>query len=586
MGSVYRARDLHFPNVLKLVAIKEMINNAIDPIVRQVILQNLEREANILVTLKHEGIPEIYDFFSVNERSYLVLEFINGQNLEAIIRQAATPLKEDQVIAWAIQVCDVLVYLHGHRPEPVIFRDIKPSNIMINNENQVVLVDFGIAKHIKAGQKGTMIGTEGFSPPEQYRGEATPQTDIYALGATLHHLLTNRDPRLEAPFSFKDRQIRAINPLVSEDMEQIVNRALEYEPSNRYKSAADMKKELVSLARKTGNLPVFIPQNTTDNSGLEREKWRFKASDEIRGGVAVCEDVVYFGAYDKQLYALNARTGSVFWNFETRGGIITRPLCVEKQVIFGSEDGRIYSANQKTGQKQWDYSTEGPIRSSAKYAGGLVFFGSDDKSLYAWNLQLNQQLWSYKAEGPIRSTPFLSSDSLFFGSESNEFICLNYRGQLVWRQWTKKPVTSSPVISDGIVFFSCLDGLFYALDAQSGYVFWRFRMGKGSISSPAIAEDLLFFGCADGNIYAVDRTRAREAWRFKTDGQVCGSPVVHNGMVYCGSTDGKLYAVNSSNGRLRWSYSTAAGITGTPVIFEDTLVFGSLDCNLYALDIS
>ena len=156
-----------------------------------------------------------------------------------------------------------------------------------------------------------MIGTEGFSPPEQYRGEATPQTDFYALGATLHHLLTNRDPRLEAPFSFNDRHIREINPLVSEEMERIITKAIEYEPAKRYKSAVDIKKDLINLARKTGNLPVVVTQSTVVDDSPDRELWRFHAGYEIRGSIGASEGMVFFGAYDKRFYALQAQSGEV-----------------------------------------------------------------------------------------------------------------------------------------------------------------------------------------------------------------------------------------------------------------------------------
>ena len=211
MGSVYRARDMHFPNVTKLVAVKEMINTAPDPLVRETIVQNFEREANMLATLHHPSIPRIYDYFTVESRSYLVLEFIHGKDLEAIINETNGFLPENQVLSWAIELCDVLDYLHKHKPDPIIFRDMKPSNVMINHNGDVMLVDFGIAKTFQSGIKGTMIGTEGYSPPEQYRGEATPSADIYALGATIHHALTRRDPRLEPPFSFSERPLRRIN---------------------------------------------------------------------------------------------------------------------------------------------------------------------------------------------------------------------------------------------------------------------------------------------------------------------------------------------------------------------------------------
>jgi len=229
MGYVYRARDMNFTAV-RLVAVKEMISQVPDPSVRKTIFDNFEREANILATLRHPSIPRIYDYFTKDTRAYLILEFIHGSDLGAILEEVVDFLPENQIINWAIELCDVLAYLHSHKPEPIVFRDMKPSNVMITPQNHVILVDYNIAKVFQAGQKNTMIGTEGYSPPEQYRGSAAPSVDIYALGATLHHTLTLKDPRLETPFTFDDRPIRQINAAVSPELETVVEKAVKYNP--------------------------------------------------------------------------------------------------------------------------------------------------------------------------------------------------------------------------------------------------------------------------------------------------------------------------------------------------------------------
>ena len=180
MSAVYKGRDLHFPNVTKLVAIKEMINLAADPTMHEMIVRNFEREADILATLSHPAIPRIFDYFSQASSSYLAMEFIEGKDLETLLQDSKDFLPEEQIVTWAIELCDVLTYLHNHKPQPVIFRDMKPSNIMIDLHEHIRLIDFGIARVFQPGQKGTMIGTEGYSPPEQYRGEASPPGDIYA----------------------------------------------------------------------------------------------------------------------------------------------------------------------------------------------------------------------------------------------------------------------------------------------------------------------------------------------------------------------------------------------------------------------
>ena len=582
MGSVYRARDLHFPNVIKLVAVKEMINQAPDPVVRKTIVKNFEREANILVTLNHPSIPKIYDFFSDEKRSYLVLEYINGKDLEVILKSSTSPIREDQVIVWSIQICDVLDYLHTHKPEPIIFRDIKPSNIMINQSDHVILVDFGIAKIFKTGQKGTMIGTEGYSPPEQYRGDATLQTDIYALGATMHHLLTHRDPRLETPFSFADRPIRQINPAVSTELETIINTALEYNPANRFATASDMKLALVTLARRTGALPRSASASLSLAEQDVRPLWSFECEDEIRGTCTIDNGVLYVGSYDNNLYALDATKGQFMWKYATKGGVVAKPLVAENSIYFGSGDNKLYVVQAKTGKFLWNYATNGSIHCSPKIAEGHVFIGSDDGNLYAVNISTYQKSWEIRTEGAVRSSPFLTNDLLYFGCEANEFICSDYRGTVKWRYLTKRPVTSSPVVADGIVYFASQDANFYALDAKSGWVIWRFRMGKGSISSPALTENYLIFGSADNYLYCVDKSSSREIWRYKCDHQVSGSPFIYKEAVYCGTASGCFYSIDYKTGRLRWKYITGGAITGSATAFNDVIYVGSTDHKVYA----
>jgi outer membrane protein assembly factor BamB/tRNA A-37 threonylcarbamoyl transferase component Bud32 len=583
MGSVYRARDLHFPSVVKLVAVKEMVNRAPDPQVRKTIVQNFEREANILATLNQPSIPRIYDYFSEGDRSYLVLEFVNGKDLEAIINETDGFLPEEMILNWSLELCDVLSFLHGHKPDPIIFRDIKPSNVMINQQEHVVLVDFGIAKPFQVGQKGTMIGTEGYSPPEQYRGEATQLADIYSLGATLHHALTKRDPRLEPPFSFLERPLRKINPAVSVELETIINTALQYNPEDRFQSAEAMKDALLSAARKTGMLNrIGMPTAAIQAGGL-KPLWTFKCEDEIRSAATQFDGVVYVGSYDHNLYGLNMADGKFLWKYPTDAGIATRPAAFDGNIFFGSEDRRLHVVNAQTGKVVWTYYTEGCVRSSPRILENHVIFGSDDQYIHAVNLQTGRAAWKFESAAPVRSTPFMTNDAVYAGCESGEFYCLDFRGELKWRYKAKLAVTSSPIVVDGVVYFGSLDSSLYALDARAGWVIWRFRMGKGSIASPTLAEGMLFTGAADGFIYAIEARTAKEVWRFRADHQISGSPVIYKDSVYCGAADGHLYCLEYRSGRLRWKFKTQAAITSAPLVFDDIVYIGSADHYLYAL---
>jgi len=584
MGSVYRARDLHFPNVVKLVAVKEMINRAPDPLIRQTIVQNFEREANILATLTHPSIPRIYDYFTEGERSYLVLEFINGKDLEAIINDNPGFLSEEQVLTWGVELCDVLHFLHDHKPDPIIFRDMKPSNVMINQHHHVILVDFGIAKTFQSGQRGTMIGTEGYSPPEQYRGEATPLADIYALGATMHHALTRRDPRLEPPFSFPERPLRKINPAISEELEAVINTALQYEPKDRYQSAEEMKEALLAAGKKTGIL------NRIPDAGAAaipttalKPLWTFQTEDEIRSTPLYYDGMIFVGSYDHNIYALSGAEGKFIWKYPTDGGIVTRPAAYEGNIYFGSEDQRLHVVSARSGKVNWTYYTDGRVRSSPRIAEGHVFFGSDDHRLHAVNLMTGRPSWRAETAAPVRSSPFVTAEAVFVGCESGEFYCVDFRGEMKWRYKAKLAITSSPWVADGVVYFGSLDSSFYALDAKAGWVIWRFRMGKGSIVSPAVSEGMIFTGAADNFIYAIDARTAKEIWRFRTDHQVSGSPIIYKDSLYCGTADGNLYCLEYRTGRLRWKFTTMGPITAAPLVYDDVVYVGSADHTLYAL---
>ncbi|MCF6278497.1 MAG: PQQ-binding-like beta-propeller repeat protein [Anaerolineales bacterium] len=586
MGSVYRARDLHFPNVVKLVAVKEMLNLAPDAALRKTAIENFEREANILASLSHPSIPTVFDYFSDDEHSYLVLEFINGKDLEAILSETDGFLSVAQVVSWAIELCDVLHFLHTHKPDKIIFRDMKPSNVMLDVNGHIMLVDFGIAKQFQVGQKGTMIGTEGYSPPEQYRGEATHLADIYALGATLHHLLTRRDPRLEPPFSFEERPVHKSNPDVSAEIEAVIARALSYESADRFQTAIEMKEALTAAARQTGLLvrmaSSHAPSPLLSDEGI-KPLWKFKCEDDIRGTPIIYDGTIYIGCYDNNLYALDAGDGKFKWKYPTDGGVVSRPAVAEDNIYFGSEDHRLHVVSARSGSVSWTYYTEGPVRSSPRIAEGHVFIGSDDGYLHAVRTTSGRATWKFDAGAPIRSTPCVANELVYVGCESGEFFCLNFRGELKWRFKAKRAVTSSPLVQDQAVYFASADGLLYALDVSNGWALWRFRMGKGSVGSPAVADNLLFIGAADGIIYAIDRQTAKESWRFRAEHQVTSSPVVYKDALYCGSIDGQLYCLDYRTGRLRWKFATGKAITGTPLVYDDVVYIGSTDEHIYAL---
>lgn len=220
-------------------AVKEMLDNFTDAKERQEGIERFEEEANMLQRLAHPRIPRVYAHFKDEGRHYLTMDFVRGEDLEELLeREGAQP--EARVLEWADQICDVLHYLHTNG---LIYRDMKPSNVMIDKQyGGIKIVDFGIAKVFQPTQRGTQIGTPGYAPPEQYQGLATITSDIYALGATLHHLLTGRDPRDDQPFTFPD--VRQIKPFLSERTAKAISKALQMKPEDRFQTVAEFRDAL------------------------------------------------------------------------------------------------------------------------------------------------------------------------------------------------------------------------------------------------------------------------------------------------------------------------------------------------------
>jgi serine/threonine-protein kinase len=246
MGAVYLAKDRNLGDQPR--AVKEMIQSNIDESQHEKAINDFRRESMLLSSLEHQSIPTIYDYFYDDDanRFYLVMKYISGGDFLARLRNApAGRLDEKTVTDWACQVADVLNYLHKQNP-PIIYRDLKPANLMIDgNSGRVMLIDFGIARWVQKEEKGvTAVGTMGYAPPELFSGKVEPRSDIYSLGATMFHLLTGADPQDNPLLIFdfnKNPRPRQIAPSISNEMEAILMRAVEYKPEGRFRSAAEMR---------------------------------------------------------------------------------------------------------------------------------------------------------------------------------------------------------------------------------------------------------------------------------------------------------------------------------------------------------
>lgn len=205
----------------------------------EVVKQNLVAETDILKKLNHRHLPSIIDVIDMDDSFLIVMDYIEGITLKQVLeREGVQP--QEKVVEWAKQICDVLGYLHSRKP-PIIYRDMKPSNVMLKPDGNIMVFDFGTAREYKTGniEDTTCLGTKGYAAPEQYggHGQTDARTDIYCLGATLYHLLTGHNPS-QPPYVM--RPIRQWNPNLSSGLEQIILKCTAQDPNDRYQSCAEL----------------------------------------------------------------------------------------------------------------------------------------------------------------------------------------------------------------------------------------------------------------------------------------------------------------------------------------------------------
>ena len=291
MGAVYKAEDTQLGN--RLVALKEMSQSGLSPQEQKEAADAFRQEAFMLARLQHPNLPNIFDHFEENGRWYLVMSFIEGETLEDYldhIQGKKLPLEE--VLQIGTQLCTVLGYLHNQQPA-IIFRDLKPANIMRTSDGHIYLIDFGIARHFKPGQARdtAYYGSMGYAPQEQFgRAQTTPRSDIYSLGATLHQLLSGHDPS-SSPFRFPSLQ--SLVPTTPTGLTTLSTQMLEFDEDKRPASMLLVKQELQALASPVGPKPK--PPSPVPSPAQSVNVWAFGKQQLVTTLIfAVCYGIISY----------------------------------------------------------------------------------------------------------------------------------------------------------------------------------------------------------------------------------------------------------------------------------------------------
>ena len=628
MGFVYRAHDRLSG---KPVAIKEMIDRFTTRVERKEAIERFNREADMLCKLTHPSIPDFIEYFVENKRYYLVMNYIEGQDLASSIKTLSSSssgshalLPIHNVVRWSVKICEVLDYLHSQNP-PIIYRDLKPSNLIIDADGKMMLIDFGIARLFTPKVKATMVGTQGYAPPEQYRGESEPRSDLYSLGATLHHLLTGKDPQYEAPFHFE--AIRKLNPKVPVSLEKIVDKALRLIPADRFQSAKEFKtaltcmiaaeEEFTELDDEIRNivdeitdlkirknqflLPEEYQRYQKEGDILLQEKknvekklpdWRYFGGNPQRTGLSripssprgtlswkknIGEHIhaspvidhknrIYAGTIEGNYFCLTDQ-GEIEWVYDA-GESITASSCLDihSNSYFFTKEGVLIKLSPD-GEIQWSSFTGESVTSAPLVYKGMIYWG-DIEGFFHCCSDGGASQWTFDTHSPIYSAATIESSgkSLYFANFSGNLITLNQKGEQEWKRNLKAAATTvCPISANGIIYAGCEDGTLHAI-GHYGEKLWRFKTGGPIRSAPAIGKDgTIYVPSFSGYLYALDET-GREKWRFNAEDEIISSPVVSdNGTVFFVSEDGFLFSINSW-GKSRWWFDLGERVIASPAI--------------------
>ena len=459
MGAVYKAEDTELGN--RIVAIKEMSQKGLNQQEASEAVDGFKREALLLAGLMHPNLPRIYDHFAESGRWYLVMDFIEGETLESYLSKhpdARLPIQE--ALAISVQLCNVLDYLHTRKP-PIVFRDLKPSNILRTPDGQLYLIDFGIARHFKPGQaKDTMaFGSPGYAAPEQYgRSQTTPTTDIYSLGAMLHEMLTGEDPSLN-PFTFA--------PMTTgpSELQTLLDQMLDMNPTRRPANALQVKQELQHIA--SMDTSVLLSPMSKGQSGA----WWLSGQHTTKisqghlfttygrhidwiSSLAWSPDSTYIasGSYDRTVQIWDAATGDMYflynghvhrWGAGRVHSVFWSPDA--RTIASGSDDKSVQLIDASTGKWLFTYNQHSNSILAVAWSPDQRLIASAAGSItHIWDTSTYKTLVDYSGHKDAVQSLAWSPDGQFLATGSRDktvLVCdtnhwkanivdrLSYRGQ-------------------------------------------------------------------------------------------------------------------------------------------------------------
>jgi len=314
--------------------------------------------------------------------------------------------------------------------------------------------------------------------------------------------------------------------------------------------------------------------------------WKYEVGDVIESSAAISDGVVYLGAGNGDLVALDLATGILRWKYSARNLIGESSPAVGRDAVYiGDLTGILHAVGIRDGKLLWTFKTGSEIKSSPVVVNDLVLVGSYDSHLYALDARTGTLRWKVATQGPVNATPAVRGGLTFIAGCDGKFRAIRVTdGRQQYEIVSGAYTGASPALDEDRAYFGTFNDEVLALDLKGRKIAWRYRDPARAFpyySSAALSNGRVIVGGRDKVVHAIDASTGSAAWTFATRARVDSSPVVAGGRVYVGSSDGRLYVLDLATGEKRWEFDTGSALTASPAIAGGRVVIGSQDGVLY-----
>lgn len=587
MGSIYLARDA---STAKPCIIKEMLPKA-DPVEREEAEQAFMQEAAMLAELNHANIVTVWDYFEENGSHYLTEEFVSGGDLAAVVRQPEQ-MSEARLLETAIQIADAFHYIHTYYKTapagsqcqgPIIYRDMKPANVMIRSDGKIVVADFGIVRLFKPGKKSDTInlGTHGYAAPEMISNiQSDERSDIYTLGATLHELLTKRDPANNVNHFLPVRQFR---PDISPELERIVMRMLEDLPAQRYQTVAELLNDLRGLYERwrVSKCPQANCQHQNPVGAARCQR----CGTPLRA-VTGQEAQAHGGEARLGIYQTTGKSAwEVAWQMHLRSKTRGVPSLHQAMVAVATEDAHLAVLDVRTGRGLQRLTLPSASRSTPLVTTWGIVAGHRTGAALC-DLSTSQVVPLPLPASEMFATPVADRNDVYFGSYDGQVFGVDLKNrQISWSANVGDCVLGALALDGNDLVVTSKNGQVTLLDRRTGAQDWTFRSGKPIYGHALLADDAVIVLDTSGRISLLDRMRGTVMLQFLTGGECYNSPVLAQNRLYATDLHGTVRChTTSSNGQAEWERPLGEDVLASPIVVGQTLIQATRAGRLHVLD--